>query len=338
MKILSRFLSTTKPQAEPGQVADDPALLKTMMKDLDNSDPMYQPGPYWKKYEGPFVEYLLNHGLKNFRDGVGARGEARRTFKSFGAGDSLVAPPEGKTMEEWRQQRFDFVSSYGALHGAKPLSEVSVSSIGKPADLFQINGNNYTTMALLYYMRYAYVSHFVDFDNIQVMVELGMGSGKQTEIIHQLHPNLTTFLFDIPPQTYICNQFLSAIMGDRVVPFEETRKMKSLKNIEPGKIYIFGSWQYPLIKDLKVDLFWNAASFQEMEPDLVENYLSFVRENTEYVYLMERMAGTNVRLEHYEKSLHNFRKVDLTPHIYTNGMTDPIHSNSFWQRMPKTVK
>ena len=33
--------------------------------------------------------------------------------------------------------------------------------------------------------------------------------------------------------------------------------------------------QFPLISDLCIDCFWNSASFQEMEPEVVEIYLQF---------------------------------------------------------------
>ncbi|EMM79683.1 sugar O-methyltransferase domain protein [Leptospira interrogans str. 2006001854] len=35
---------------------------------------------------------------------------------------------------------------------------------------------------------------------------------------------------------------------------------------------------------MKIDLFWNAASFQEMEPDVVSNYLTIVNESAKAIF------------------------------------------------------
>ena len=50
--------------------------------------------------------------------------------------------------------------------------------------------------------------------------------------------------------------------------------------------------------DLSWNIFWNAASSQEMEPHLVGNYLTFVNRHTrDNVYLHEAMDGMTKRLE-----------------------------------------
>jgi putative sugar O-methyltransferase len=60
-------------------------------------------------------------------------------------------------------------------------------------------------------------------------------------------------------------------------------------------IFVFGNWKLPELKDFSYDLFWNSASFQEMEPDVVLNYLSYVnRQTKKYVFLNEMMKCTKV--------------------------------------------
>ena len=54
---------------------------------------------------------------------------------------------------------------------------------------------------------------------------------------------------------------------------------------------MLGSWQFNMLKSFNFDLFWNSASFQEMEPAIVENYLSIIRNKADYIYLNQNMNG-----------------------------------------------
>ena len=197
---------------------------------------------------------------------------------------------------------------------------------------------------LYYYIMYAYCSNFVNFDTIHSMMELGSGSGKQIEVIKKLHPDACFYVFDIPPQLYVCQQYLSALFPDSVVPYEKTRSMKSIPEERKGKIFIFGTWKLPEITNLSYDLFWNSASLQEMEPHVVLNYLGFVNAQAKYAFLFETMIGTIVAaspgshgvlerttFEHYEKGLKNFKLRDMSravtiPNLKTNK------NFAFWVR------
>jgi hypothetical protein len=61
--------------------------------------------------------------------------------------------------------------------------------------------------------------------------------------------------------------------------------------LEKGKIHMFGNWQFPLLHEFKFDIFWNAASFGEMEPEIVANYLGYINGNFSWVYLMQARNG-----------------------------------------------
>jgi len=58
------------------------------------------------------------------------------------------------------------------------------------------------------------------------------------------------------------------------VATDSTLGWTDLSNITPGRVHLLGNWQMPTLREFQFDLFWNAASFGEMEPDVVENYLS----------------------------------------------------------------
>jgi putative sugar O-methyltransferase len=239
---------------------------------------------------------------------------------------------------------YDVAAEEGRRNLARPLSELKISLEGDPPRVFYRDGQPMTISLLYYYMRYAYVSRFVDFDGVRHIAELGSGSGKQIEVLAKLHPNICFFLFDIPPELYVCEQYLKAALGDRVVSFRNCREMTSAPPVLPGKVYLFGNWQFSLLSQCEPDLFWNAASFQEMEPHVVENYLSVVGGAVPALFIQAVMDGMHqakrkgqhgvlekTTFEHFRRFLPAFTLADMRK---SRTPLRPLrdHSDSFWMR------
>ena len=134
-----------------------------------------------------------------------------------------------------------------------------------------------------------------------------------------------------------------------MVSYRETRELRDIRRPEPGSIYMFGTAKLPELEDLRCDLFWNAASFQEMEPDLVLNYLGFVnRQTRRHVFLQENMHGMHqaarpgehgvlqrTTMEHYRQGLPDFDLVDLREAIDLQRLrtsSKSLYSFSLWHR------
>ena len=95
--------------------------------------------------------------------------------------------------------------------------------------------------------------------------------------------------------------------------------MSKLPKPEAGKIYILNTWQIAKL-NLEYDLFWNADSFHEIEPNTVLEYLKIINKQTKkYGFLHEVMKGDKIAtkkgefgvlqkttLEHYQKGLADF--------------------------------
>lgn len=260
-----------------------------------------------------------------------------------------ISTPYGITVEDIKQLSYETARCEGEKVGAKPLSDFQVSQVGNPEDIILIGNKRYTINILNDYLRYVYCCKFLDFNNTITIVELGGGYGRQVEVIKKLHPNTNFLLFDIPPQSYLCEQYLSAVFPGCVISYRETRDMDSIPNMGNGKIYIFGNWKFPILKAAKIDLFWNASSFQEMEPDIVANYLRYINanENIKSVFLKEGMQGQGLArkegtygvvkqttLDDYKEGLSNFELLDMSdsptlPRIVSSyGQSH----DSFWRR------
>jgi len=361
------------------QVLDNPQLLKLMLEDTARAPDTYKATNYWAVYEKRFLPELQRLGLHDFRR------RKNSILSSFGATDlpptlcqidllnsrifnnritrkipcwsrflsfqnsllNRILPISTSYSYETdlKQLAYDFVRMQGEKVGAKSIDEFEVSLVGNPEDIIIVGGKVYTMSILYYYQRYVYCCNYIDFDNIEILVELGSGAGKQIEVIKKLHPGICFLLFDIPPQLYVCEQYLSAVFPDSVVSYKDTRNMDSIPEIRKGKIFVFGNWKFPILEQVKIDLFWNAASFQEMEPEVVANYLNYINRQANAVFLQELMSGTDVarkkgnhgvlrqtKLEDYKSGLTNFQLVDISPCLRPIGRLTG-YSDSFWKRV-----
>jgi putative sugar O-methyltransferase len=360
---------------------DDSELLDLMLADQQTAPPIFRPTNYWQNYVAAVIPELRRHGLRGFR---AREGSYLATFGATDAGphwrvlldnrhinnhrtrripgllplitllDRVVTDTIGQRLlhasmlyglsaADVERRAWEQAAELGKESGARPLEELAISLEGDPK-VFHMGGKPMTMSLLNYYIRYAYVSRFVDLAKTSLIVELGSGSGKQVEVVAKLHPNVCYFLFDIPPQLYVCEQFLKAVLGERVVSYRECRKMTGPPKPEAGKVYLFGNWQFPITNGAKVDLFWNAASLHEMEPDVVETYLASVEKSAESAYLSEIMTGVakapragqhgvlrQTLLEHYERFLPSFQRIDMRPALAPLS-THPDYEDSFWRR------
>jgi len=341
------------------QVNDKPELLNLMMEDSERSPKNYQLTNFWGTYAKKLVPELLEFGLKDFRR------RKKSILTSFGATDLsprwIIDISKISIFKTYFAQRFPFYKklcyianliinklvhvspSYikyikktpylyakiqGEIAGSKSIVEFDSSLIGNPEDIVKIGSKVYTRKILFDYLRYVYCSKHIDFNNIKTFVELGCGSGRQIEVIKKLFPDICFFLFDIPPQLYVCEQYLSSVFPNSVISYEKTRNMETIPKVQKGKIYIFGNWKFPILEHLEIDLFWNAASFSEMEPDVVSNYLSYVNRNAKNIYLLERMDGKEIakdigsygvikqtKFSDYKNALKDFQLVDMISRI-----------------------
>ena len=339
------------------------------MQNFQNSAPeIYRTTNYWKFYEDQFLPYLKKYGLSNFRSGNYEPGG--EILFSFGATNSpllkklkwrilvfrvlaygakrklLPAPnpniffPKENVMKiNLKVQRKFKTLERASTQSLRSINEISVSDIGEPAMLYENNGRKIEYQTLDLYSRCAYVAKFMDFNKINTIVELGSGSGAQAELIAKLHPSITLILVDVSPQLYVAHQYLSAVFPERVVRFNPKFCSTDLKTLRKGSIYFLANWQINLIT-APIDLFWSAASFAEMEPLVVKNYLKVASNFSNNMYIQQVFGGKHVAskignlgvvkktiFKDYEDSLHNFKLLDRR-HVSKKSS----YEHSFWAK------
>lgn len=291
------------------------AHLKKLVDAYENSDKIFHATKYWDAYKKDVLNELSRLDMATFRSGK------HPVFQTFGFNETrrwrltrfkyrllaTAAVIKGTLLEGWalhpysvsyedvQQIAFRHCKFYGEHCGALPVDSIEVSTVGAPADYFKIGGKGYTMQFLGFYIRYAFVQKHLKFRGDEVIVELGSGSGHQVEILKKLYPDMTILCFDLPAQLYLCEKYLTEALGpNQIVSSDQTTGWSDLSQVEKGKVHFFGNWQMPLVKGFDHDIFWNAASFGEMEPDVVQNYLSYVKDTAKHVYLLQAKKGKEV--------------------------------------------
>ncbi len=338
------------------QVSDNLQLMELMVEDGKKADPLYRPTPYWERFQAELISELKSQGLKDFRrrknsiierfGGVdldpmedflyNSKDKALKPLqfahkiklgvnKSFGKNEHL--------------ERYNIAYEYGKKNNAVSLDRLSTTFLGNPAEIFEINGNLYSTLILNKYIEYAYCCKFVNFDTINTITELGTGAGKQVEVIKKLHPNICFYLFDIAPEQYVGEQYLSALFPNDVVSYRETRQIEELPPPEKGKIFIIGNWKIPHLKNFNYDLFWNSGSLDETEYAVAQNYLSFVNSQAKYVYLKMTSKGVRhtvhpVKLDDCRNFLTNFDLINKSDCLLIPKILPYMtYKFAFWKRI-----
>jgi putative sugar O-methyltransferase len=290
------------------QAVDDVELLELMLDDLAAAAPVFQP-PACRAHELPLVAAELREGLHDFRrrddtrladlgacdapprmlNGIRANPDAQVVLDALSdtlntriaAGKRALV--EGLSILDLYDTalRICTAQSYGSATIA-PVCHLEVSRVGNPYGF--VHGHRFLTRsALFFYMRYAYVAEHVNFRQIDTVVELGAGAGKQAEVLKRLHPHLTIVLLDTAPGLYVAERFLTTAYPQHTVPYRETRDPGCA--LVPGHIHFFGNFRVDDIAPIGNTLFWSAATLEEMEPAAIEHYGRAVTPLAESLYL-----------------------------------------------------
>lgn len=286
--------------------------LARLVADYRSAPVEFHATSYWAAYEDKVLEEVSSLDLSQLRSGkapiletfgfndVTYKYQSKKFFlerwllraltRTFGNLREIL--PYGIKLKDIREMAVHHCQIAGEAANAVPIGQLSVSAFGRPADLFEHGGQKYTMPFLNYYIRYCFARKHMPMTGNETFVELGSGSGYQVEVLKKVYPDMTVLCFDLPAPIFLCEEYLRHVFGDdAVVGVEETAGWSSLAQLQPGKIHFFGNWKWPLLEGHEIDLFWNAASFGEMEPEVVRSYLSYIKSTVGHVYLLQARHG-----------------------------------------------
>jgi len=290
------------------------ALLDLMIKDMENSVDFFKPTNFWKNGLISILDDLKTDAdFSNFRQHKSA------TYMYVPTYDHSIYKKHRKLID--KLFRVDYINKpkpaieglFGTLSGfniAKSdyrtfratdknsfpyLSNLSESLIGKPIDYYNFNSQNYSRSFLNYLLGLNFLKNTVNTENIRTVLEIGGGYGTLGEIVLKSSSDFFYVNVDIPPVAAVSSYYLSEVFGkENVLLYDESRNLdvidiEALK--KKYKCIVLCPWQLPKLKGT-FDLFVNFLSFQEMEPHIVENYISIAEKLTsKYVLLRNSQSG-----------------------------------------------
>ena len=355
------------------QIDDDLALLNLMVNDMEASEAMYQPTKYWKEYTYKVTELIRKIGLHDFRR------SNEKVLSRFGCLDTapslyfstflnntnyleehtkeLLGPtfkvanslwesgtpvgPNGLTIKNFFLMSERLADAKAMEVGLKPLSELSISRYGNPFGYIK-NETHHTFRSIYYFNFVCFIAQFVDISQYSTVVEIGSGSGAQAEILKKLFPQLTIILLDLAPQLYIAERYLCKSLPNDLIPYQETNSKDWKGPLLPGKIYCLPLRTIEALAPEGKVLFWNAASFGEMEPNVLQNYAKHISSFSSHLFLMQMFSGKNgtnspVTMPVYEAAFSSYELLGKSESTLADTVTpifedSGVYHNTFWEK------
>jgi len=286
--------------------------LISLVNEYNNAPEIFHAGRYWKAYEMNIIREIEKADINQLRSGD------YPIFGTFGFSESVyhyhpqmpyylklikrivralfitdkAFLPYSLRLKDIREMAYNNCLIQGELANIKSISEIETSTFGNPSDLFEIQGKKYSMQFLNFYIRLCFAQKHLRLTGTETIVELGSGSGFQVEVLKKVFPEITIICFDLPYSLYLCEQYLIKSLDENsIVKSAVTTNWTDLDGIRKGCVHMLGNWKFPLLQNFGFDVFWNAASFGEMEPDIVKNYLGYILGSCNFVYLLQARKG-----------------------------------------------
>ena len=215
--------------------------------------------------------------------------------------------------------------------------------MGEPLEQFVFDGKNYSKSFLNYLLGLAFIKKKQDIADAFRIVEIGGGYGTLGEIFLKLNSNAFYIDIDLPPVALVATYYLSEIFGkDAVLSYDKSRDMETINANEISKEYkamILCPWQLPKLTG-KMDIFANFISFQEMEPEIIKNYIhQILRLSPKYILMRnlregkEKKSKNNIagviepmQLDEMINSFENYSLIDKDVRVFGEVKIDNFHS------------
>lgn len=337
--------------------------LKKMLDDMNEQSHFYRPTPFWEEGSKVIIDELEKKGVEKFRALNSTRSffvptysyptylENEELFENVKEElDKLVIDPKLNTkLELLLSGKMQAFSDYRTLVAtneefAPYTNKVSESNIGKPVEQYTFDNRNFSRSFLNYLLGLNFIKKHINTRDIKNVMEIGGGFGTLGEILLGDERNECFYInADIPPVSFVSSYYLKEVFGSSNVADYNDLLEKEILDInelkQEYKALNICSWQIPKLQG-EIDLFVNFISFQEMEPDVVNNYCEYVRKlNPKYILLRNIKEGKKQKDENtvygvetpilgddYDTFLPEYKLVSKDSEIFGFKTEDNFHS------------
>jgi putative sugar O-methyltransferase len=255
---------------------------------------LYQATSFWDTAIDPMLSDLAEQGIENFRQWQSALTYFVPTYGSPGNSLSLELMSklnnlimDAETSKQQQALKKFITGEYQAFSDYRVVTAIlkrnapwllenaNESEVGKPIEQFIFDNNRYSRSYLNYLLGLAALSEFCDLKSITNVLEIGGGFGSLGEILFGNFDRETTKYcnLDIPPTCSISEYYLKQVTSLDVLGAFDDREVDFASN--DWSLAVRPNWDIEKVTG-NIDLFVNYISFQEMEPNVVANYLRHV--------------------------------------------------------------
>ncbi|WP_243645036.1 putative sugar O-methyltransferase [Rhodovulum euryhalinum] len=264
-----------------------------MLADMESAPAEFRPTNFWSSGLTRIIEDIETLGLDGFRTHPSAAFfyvplYASNTLRKRGRWlmplvRRLPARKRARMMRRLTRSDRAFLDYriYRATEvaGGLPLDQVSESDVGG-GERFAFDGRSYSRSMLNYLRALNLYKRHTDSAGLQSCLESGGGYGTLGEILLKANPEAFFVNVDIPPVAAVSTYYLGQVFGaENVLSYRDSRTMEVIDLDDIRRRYkaaVLCPWQLPRVRG-QVDLFANFMSFQEMEPEIVRNYVTLVQ-------------------------------------------------------------
>ena len=335
--------------------------LQKAFKELQKQSPLYRPTSFWAEASEKLSAEFEAIGIENFRRGPLALSYFVPTYGPPTLGlskdqvdlltrtlsDEYPDHKKGRlALNAYLSGQLNALADYRVLLAANNtpdalgLTDFSESSVGNPIEQFSFDGKAYSRSSLNYLLGLSLLKRYTNLDDINTVLEIGGGFGTLGEILGKApKKNIKYIDVDIPPTHFAAEHYLKSNLGrEHVASFANFEGRASIEIADLPDSTVMCSWQLEKLKG-QVDLFVNFISFQEMEPNVVINYLNHVdRLGSRWLLLRNMREGKQKKTlnapgvkdpivsEDYVRMLPNYRPVNQNVHPFGYQTVDGFHS------------
>ncbi len=338
-------------------VADDPALLALMVEDAERGGPLWTATAYWRTYASRIMRELERTGLADMRVN-------QRLLKGFAIGGApqpelpaaawkRVAWRGLQTLPGVRQMAAEYQRMLAAEYARhrdlrRQHARVAMDQIadafphicppkglanGGADDAFIWRGHTIVPAFAIYLSRIADFYARVPARDVGAIIEIGPGLGLSSLAHMAINPALRTIVnVDIVPVLYLSTQFLKSIDGVNVLDYRALRARERIV-AEPApsglRIYQLAPWLLPRVEG-RFDFFFNAFSFQEMEPAICRNYATELLRLVERGVLLHEMPAGH---KHGAGGQNKPVTLDFLESLFSEKFPSVARLDGFWPRL-----
>tara|TARA_B100001093_G_scaffold513696_1_gene586137 strand:- start:538 stop:1581 length:1044 start_codon:yes stop_codon:yes gene_type:complete len=236
------------------------------------------------------------------------------------------------------------LSAFDYSNSAFDLLNFSESNYGFPKEHFVQGGKFYSRSSLNYLLGMSFlIKNLPDF-RPNVVLEIGGGFGTLGEIFNKTYSNDFKYIdIDLPPIFSIAYNYIKEAceLKDSEIHISNLSDKELISIKDLPKFSFLPTWEIEKLKG-KIDLFVNFISFQEMEPDIVENYLKIVSSLDSEVILLRNMREGKQKAakgsvgvldpvigDDFMNLLNNYKLIDTNVHPYGYATVDGFHSELY---------